>query len=84
MTEVVLHSIRALAVGSGAAPFKRLKRPFGRTVHLIGVDCSGSMLLRKLGREMAGALPKHQEIGKRISAEPVGAVQSGSRFSCRK
>ena len=54
--------------------FERLAR--GR-FDLRVVDLAGAVFLREFRGEFAGAFAEHDQIGKRIAAQPVRAVQTG-------
>ena len=68
-----LHLERSFVAG---APFERLDGALRRVVDLTRVDRGRLLLARELRGVLAGALAEHQQVGERVAAEPVGAVDA--------
>ncbi len=77
--QIVLHLIRAFAL-----PFEGFKRLARHFIHLRIVDGARGMIFRELGGKLARALAEDHQIGQRIPAQPIRAVQSGAAFSGRE
>ena len=71
--QLVLHFIR----GDAAGAVERCERLTGDLIHLLRIDGAGAVRFRELRGILAGELAEHEKIGKRISTQPVGAVQAG-------
>src|SRR5438093_2576449 len=68
-------------IGSGVRALERLQRCSRGLLNLIFIYFSLAVILRELRREPAGPFAEDQKIGQRISAKPVGAVQTRRRFA---
>ena len=79
--QIVLHLIRPFGAAAGGAAIEWFDRFAIRGFDLGVVDLAIGIFLRKLRGEFAGALTEDDQVGKRIAAEPVRAVQSGGALA---
>ena len=79
--QVVLDLVRILARG---AVVERRERGCGGVLHLGFIDLRCAILAREFGSILAGALAEDQQVGERIAAQAIGAVQARSCFARRK
>ena len=75
----VLHLVRPFA---RRVALERLERPAARpSSTCAGVDGAAALVLRVLRGMLAGALAEHEQVGQRVAAEPVGAVDAGGALA---
>jgi hypothetical protein len=75
--QVALHRIRIFA----AAVLKRFQRFARVDVDLFVVDRAVRIFFRELRREFSGAFAEDNQVGERISAEPICTIDSGRAFT---
>ena len=78
--EIALHGIRIFAGG----PLKGRDSFRSSTVDLIAIDSPKLVLLREFRRVFPRAFPENHDIGERIAAQPIGAVDAGCALASRK
>ena len=74
----VLNLVRTLA---RRIAFERLQRAPHRFVRLRPCRSTRAMCLRERRGELARAFAEHEQIGQRVAAEPVGAVDARRAFA---
>ncbi len=80
---LVLHHVLQVMldlIGTFARALERFERLPSRLLHLRHVDGGGPMFLGEFRGVLAGAFAEYQQVGKRISAQPVRSVQARAAF----
>src|SRR5678815_3675206 len=80
LLQIALHRVRILA----RAVLKWLQHLPRIRVKLVVIDFVVWILPRKPGRKFAGAFSKDNEIGERVTAKPIRAIDSGGALAGRK
>src|SRR5437016_4263627 len=60
---------------------RRLQGETGRAFHGIVANLAGGVFLGVLAGELAGAFAEDDQIGERVAAQPIGAVDADSAFA---
>ena len=79
LLQLFLDLIGRLAVARIA--LERRQRPLPQCLDLFLVNRDRAILLGELGGILAGPLAEDQQVGQRIAAQTVGAMQSGGGFA---
>ena len=83
--QIVLHLIRPFGAAAGSRRVRTAPAPrCAAASTCASLICAGAVFLRELRGVFAGALAEHDQVGERIAAEPVRAVQARRRIRPRR